>query len=566
MPPGNELSIEAILRVEGPCLSTRLCEILEVRGLSADAARQRISRAKGDNICRLPGLIFPRGVRFIYLESTANSDIFWEALIRDVGKASPSYAAAIGGLRARGGIVPLSQFNVVSGAPLKQKGQISSETVLARLVAVRLMEVYDVDGIGPCVALAASGHFRRLPDEVLKARLLTEKILLLAVKDWARKLGFASFGKVAIRDDRSEPPRVGTFAWDLTGPSYLSPLIRRGADGTPKPGFLVCDITIDEEVEESGAAAFVRKCHSMAMLHRIPPILPIFIAGRFSKEALNLGRSSGVVMATPNSLFGRDIAIGLAALMQTLTKAAAVAVKRPEIVGELFDKLGQIEGAAGNLRGALFEILVGHCVVKLEDGSIDIGRKVIDSMTQERAEIDVFRVKEYREAWVYECKAHQPSQIVSKEMVEEWFTTRVPVIFRVLGSEARFHDCKFHFEYWTCGSFDDEALEFLTKIKERTKKYEIGWKDGKAVREYVSKVKPKAVLETFDQHFFDHPIARFVKKHNANDELTESINWVLQGGDLGLSDDIAFDAADDIFDLDEVADLEKSTSPSTKLR
>lgn len=547
MPPSNERSIKAILRDEGPCLSTRICEILEARGLSADAARQRVSRAKSDNICRLPGLIFPRGVRFLYLESTFNSDIFWEALIRDVGKASPSYAAAIGGLQARGGIVPKSQFNIVSGAPLRQKGQISSDTVLTRLMAVHLIDIDDVDGIGPCVALAAGGHFSRLPDEALKARLLTEKILLLAVKDWARKLGFASFGKVAIRDDQSEPPRVGTFAWDLTGPSYLAPLIRRGTDGVPKPGFIVCDITLDEHVEEPGVATFVRKCRSMSMLRRLPPILPVFIAGRFSREALNLGRSNGVIMATPNSLFGRDVAIGLAALMQTLTKAAAVAVKRPEVVGELFDKLGQIEGAAGNLRGALFEILVGHCVVKMEDGSIDIGKKVVDPQTRERAEIDVFRVKEYREAWVYECKAHQPSQIVSKGMVEEWFTKKVPIIFRVLGSEARFHDSKFHFEYWTCGSFDDEALAFLTKIKERTKKYEIGWKDGKAVRGYVSKVKPRGILETFDQHFFDHPIARFVKKHDANAELAEVVDLSF------VDDDIEFEASAVEFDPAEDA-------------
>ena len=91
-------------------------------------------------------------------------------------------------------------------------------------------------------------------------------------------------------------------------------------------------------------------------------------------------------MATPGTLFGRDVAAGLAALLHTLTKAAAIAAQRPEAIGELFDKLGAIEGASANLRGALFEMLVGHCVMKIDDGSIDIGKIVIDPDTAKSAE------------------------------------------------------------------------------------------------------------------------------------------------------------------------------------
>jgi hypothetical protein len=82
------------------------------------------------------------------------------------------------------------------------------------------------------------------------------------------------------------------------------------------------------------------------------------------------------------------------------------------LVGELFDKLSSIEGAASNLRGALFEMLVGHCVQKCEDGLIDIGKRLVDKATGKEADVDVFRVKEHREVWCYECKGHQPTEIV----------------------------------------------------------------------------------------------------------------------------------------------------------
>jgi hypothetical protein len=524
-------SIETILKTEGPCLSSRLCARLGQNGLSNTAARQRVARANGA-VKRLQGLVFPRGTRFLYHESTFNSDLYWQALVRDIGEASPAYAAAVAALRARGGIVPRAWWDIVSGSPLRQKGQIASETVLERLLRVRLVELVDLAGIGPCVALAGNGCFGRLHDEALKARLVTEKILLLAVRDWARKLGAASYDKIALRDDSGGPPRVGTFAWDLTGPSYLRPMIRRGSDGKPKPGFLACDVLIGDGVDDGAIAAFVRKCQIMAGLKRMPALFPILIADRFSREAFNRGRSHGVMMATPGTLFGREVAAGLATLLQTLTKAAAVAVRRPELIGELFDKLGRIEGAAANLRGALFEMVVGHCVVQIDCGTIDIGKKIADPQSGQRAEIDVFRVKGHLEVWSYECKAHQPSEIVGRTAIEEWLTRKVPLIHRVLRQENRFPDSTFHFEFWTCGSFSPEAEALLKETAAQTKRYVIGWKDGAAVRDYAAKLRPKAVAEMLDQHFFAHPLTLIDRRNEPGSPVIGDIDFgdLIDGG------------------------------------
>jgi hypothetical protein len=523
----DRTSIEQILENEGPLLSSRLCSILEGRGLSRAAARQRISRANGefDDVKRLHGLVFPRGVRFLYHRSAFGSDQYWSALLRDIGEASPAYAAAIAALQARGGIVPRAHWDIISGSPVRQKGQIASETVLERLSKVQLLELVDVHGVGPCVQAGANGFLGSAAVSELKARLVAEKILLLAVKEWARQLGVASYDKVLLRDDPGGPPKVGTMLWDATGPSYLRPLLRRDGEGKPKPGFLVCDVIIgDGDMSEQAVRAFLRKCQLLAAFKRMGPLLPVLIADRYSREGFTLGRSQGIMMATPASLFGRNVADGLAALLHTLTKAAAIAAQRPEVVGGLFDKLGAIEGAAANLRGALFEMLVGHCVMKIDDGSIDIGKTIIDPDTAKSTEIDVFRVKEYREVWSYECKAHQPTEIVSRDAVEHWVTNRVPLMHRTLSREQRFQQCAFHYEYWTCGLFEPDALTFLREAAGRTKRYAIGWKDRDAVRAYVARVKPKAVAQMFDQHFFRHPIAIFEKRNSrASDSADQEL-------------------------------------------
>ena len=187
----------------------------------------------------------------------------------------PAYGAAVAAVQARGGIVPRAHWDIVSGAPVRQKGQIASETVLERLCQVQLLGLTDVDGIGACVRLAGNVYLGEASVPELKARLITEKILLLAVKEWARQLGVASYDKVLMRDDAGGSPKVGTMMWDVTGPSYLRPMVRRDGEGKPKPGFLACDvINSGHATSEQAVRAFVRKCRAACRLQAHGAVAP----------------------------------------------------------------------------------------------------------------------------------------------------------------------------------------------------------------------------------------------------------------------------------------------------
>ena len=141
--------------------------------------------------------------------------------------------------------------------------------------------------------LAANGHLGRASVSELKARLVTEKILLLAVKEWARQLGVASYDKVLIRDDAAGPPKVGTLLWDVSGPSYLRPMLRRDKEGKPKPGFLVCAVVLGGgEMPVQAVGAFVRKCQLLGGFDRMGALLPVLISDQFSQEGFKLGRST----------------------------------------------------------------------------------------------------------------------------------------------------------------------------------------------------------------------------------------------------------------------------------
>ena len=505
-------SVEDLLKEAGPGISSRITEALVKRGSSPDAARQQVSRARG-NIQRLSALTFPKKEKFLYLDSQFGQESYWQGLRRDLDETNSVYGAALHGLIARGRMVPKACFDVISGAPVRQKGQVASAAVLQRMDTAHLVRTEFVEGYGDCIVLDCNGAFGSGDVAFMKARLTTESVLLLAVRDWVRKLAMASYNKVEIRDvGQPERPKFGTCRWDLCGPSYLRPFVSRDGGGKPKPGFIVCDTFVNDGLGAEEIKYFLRKCQLVGSFRKLSPFLPILVAERYSKEAFALGRSAGVLMATPRTLFGEEVAQALSSLLLTLTKAAAIAAGNPDKIYELFSALGRIEGAAANLRGALFEMIVGFLVREREGNSIDIGERVTNAVTGESAEMDVRRIKEDQECWVYECKGHQPTDLVTLTMAKKWID-KVGVIHSILRREQRFQGCKFGFEFWTCGNFDPDAISYLRTVQSDRQKLNLGWRDGTAVREYAATTNKKSVLDTLDEHYFRNPVKTFEKRN-----------------------------------------------------
>ena len=234
--------------------------------------------------------------------------------------------------------------------------------------------------------------------------------------------------------------------------------------------------------------------------------MPVLLADGYTREALRAGRRVGVMMATTRNLFGDTVAEALRSLIDTLTRAAAVAAGNPERVIGLLEDLKAIEGAAGNLRGALFEMIVGYLVREIEGNTIDIGETIYDPKSGRPAEIDVRRIKERQECWFYECRARQPNARIGADEISAWIE-KVNRIWRFHRAEERFQGCRFGFEIWTTGRFDDKALARLKAEKAKRNRIEIGWRDGAQVRDYAKQASRKAILDTLDEHYFKHPLS-----------------------------------------------------------
>lgn len=524
-----------VLKDKGPCLSSTVLRVLiDEHKMSPETARQRVRRRPPD-IRTLENLPFPRNAKFLYFQSQYGSPVFWKGLIKALEESSPGYASVLAALTERGGILPKRHFPIACGAPIEQQGHMPWETILQRLVHAKLLDEFDIPGIGPCIGYARNdaAHFATEIAQ-MKARLIVETIMLKAVRNWARNLGLGSYHKFALRDE-GELPRVGTFAWDLTAPSYIAPLRGKSGTGKPNPGFLACDILLGKVVTEAGAKPFLRKCATLQSLKKIGRCMYIFVANGYSPAALSAVRRAGVLPATPESLFGSEVAEAFIELTNILTGAANATVN-PEKFDWLFKKLGKIEGAALSLRGALFEFVVADLVRKLWGAEVELNYKVRAGGV-DLAEVDVVAVQKGRRIYFIECKGQAPHQTLDDDEVEKWLTERIPAVRKHALEHLGWKNLELHFELWTSGKLSNEAAARIKDAQQKISpnKYTVAHRSAKDIGELAKELNDETLKRVIRVHFLEHPFS----SDEFLEPLAQEFGYIPMNGDTPLKSDVA---------------------------
>lgn len=508
------MDVKQFLTKHGPGLTSDLIEAMTKSGISPAAARQRVTRAQSE-YTRLAGIRFAKNARFIYLEDQYGGSDFWNAIERAFKVGGQSYWGTVAGLRARGGRCPKSIFPSVCGAPLARNRQLSPDRILDRLCAIQLLEEETDASTGETFVQFRPHSYHKISDANMKAMLIAEAVALQAVRQWARRLGFGSYGKFRIRGE-GDLPVVSGVAWDMTAPSYMRPLVS-ARSGSLKPGFFVCDVNLNGPLDEDAVAHFVRK-HDMASApQNVAPILPFFIGEVFTQAGFDLARKAGITATTVSDLFGTEVGKALRNLIDLLSDAGATAAVNPEHLYNVMAALTKIEGAAENLRGALFELAIGSLVKDIESGYLLTGHKLKDYETKQSAEIDVLLYNaEAGTLLIVECKSKIPGVRVGIADVKKWHSDRVPLIERLLRQDRRYETCVIRFELWSNGLFAEEALGWLQAQSNEFPKHSLGWKQGDALKEYAKKAKSAAIRKTLNEHYFLHPMARMQTRRQQN--------------------------------------------------
>lgn len=408
--------IVKLLESHGPSLTSTFLRELENEGISPSNARKLLSRAHG-KYKRLAGVRLNKNQRFIYTDEQFGTRQYWEALEKAFYIAGKSYWAAIVELKAQGGMCNKKLFPRISGNPAARKGQLSPQAILERLQKINLVTTIEQEDGEEVVRLQPIFYHFDSPQRIHAVKL-AENIALLAVKEWARKIGFGSYHSFTLRGDES-PAIVSGVAWDLTAPSYMRPLVSRSNDSA-KPGFFVCDINLRDVLDTDVVEAFIRKYNLAAAPLNVAPIMAFLIANNFTTEGYELARKNGILAVSTQQLFGIELARSLIDLVSLFSDMGNTAAVNPDHVKEVVNRLSKIEGAADNLRSDLFELAVGMLVKDTQKGYMRIGRTVLHAMLGQ-AEIDVLLDMKDRGLLIIECKAKISGGLVSEAEIKKWY-------------------------------------------------------------------------------------------------------------------------------------------------
>lgn len=503
--------VETLLRRDGPCLSSTLAEKLASEyKLSHDAARKRVSRGCA-SLKRLAYLIFPKRVRFLYLEQDFGSPYYWKALEDALEKSNSCYGLAYFSIKARDGIIPETHFTSACGSPIKQQNHIAAKTVMDNMMLAKLIEKKDIRGIGSCLVLSKlcrdnSEYLFNVGVAHLYARNLVEdSILLPYIKKWLQHNGLASYGKVSLREN-GVFPKVSTFEWDLTAPSYLRILSTWDEKKqTIKPGFVTCDILL-KDVDERGIKPFLKKCESLASLKNNTNVLNIVLTSGYSSSALQLARSSGLIMlVTPESIFGHSVAKGIDVLIKTIAelKQNHIDAEKIDIVFKSFEGL---KGVYGNIKGTLFELLCSDVIRRnIRPDNIETNKKI--KADGDFAEIDIMVEIKDKSLCFIECKGYQPDSTISHEEIKKWLTVRIPRIRKwVLNDQRWNNNIKLVFELWITCNLEDESVEMVENMAKSTKKYTIKIKNKEDIWKEAKDTGNHEIKKIFSTYFIKNPL------------------------------------------------------------
>ena len=216
------------------------------------------------------------------------------------------------------------------------------------------------------------------------------------------------------------------------------------------------------------------------------PFIAFLIAKRFVKDAFNLGRKEGLIFTTPENLFGKGVSDGLNNVFELFSTDFVGQDNLPDRIEEIFKKLESFKSIIGNLRGKLFEMIVGDSINR-SGHTVDIGLNITDPKSQNKAEIDVIAESgNHKKVTVYECKGNLEDYEIGETEVKKWITKSIPRINNWLNrNPGRYVQAKQKkYEIWTTGKFHKDAITYL-KSKKRNSKYSISWKERKDVLSFI---------------------------------------------------------------------------------
>ncbi|HEY1871032.1 MAG TPA: hypothetical protein VGG71_08240 [Chitinophagaceae bacterium] len=472
-------SIESILRKNGPLISSELAKLLSKREkITINTASQRVAR--NAEISQIKGF-FKSNQSLCFLPDHKNHNVLVERLIDAMYESGRKYWYTVNAIKMNEGVIGRTYLECYTNYPIiPLKGHIPFDNVMEKFVSQKILVSNNTDyQFSPDFSKMVTNPLLHRTIELIKDNILSDFNTL------ARNIGLVSYNTGTIFGEFAK------FRWGYKG---VSPIM--GLREKNKFGFLLADIILGRPFYKQDVLFFIEKIKHVQSFKNASKLFPILLVDNLDTEALTFLKSKGIVVGFLKELFGEKYATAINELITILNNAGASLKADPDKYLDLIHELKKYnEGLANNIKGTLFEFVIGH-FHRLKCQSLDIGREIISDIG--RVDIDVLAL--YSDKTVFaECKAYKA--LVNEEIVDVWITKSIPAMRKWALGQDRLKDYLMEFEFWSISGFTEQALKDLQVAKEKTKAYQIGFFGPNELRDTALKTKNKKLKEAIDNFF-----------------------------------------------------------------
>ena len=170
--------------------------------------------------------------------------------------------------------------------------------------------------------------------------------------------------------------------------------------------------------------------------------------------------------------------------------------KNPDKYLDLIKQLKKYnEGLVNNIRGALFEYMVGH-IHSVDCQSLDLGIEIFENSA--RHEMDIRAIYSDRIV-IAECKATK--SMIDLDVIEKWINIKIPAFKIWFDKQETYKKKRLEFEFWSTGGFTDDAFSKLNGFSESAQKFKVSYYQASEMREIARSMDNKKLKEALDNYF-----------------------------------------------------------------
>ena len=470
------MTTEDYIKQKGPLLSSQLIKYYEDGSTGKDAIRKRLERLP-KSIGRIRGF-FKDNQTFFYYKEQQFTERYFYALIESLKTSAKQHYCIINSLQYHKGYIKKDELASYSFSPIENlKSHKNFSNVVRDLSRIGLIiEEEDYYTLSPNISSSNKSAYKAI--EIVKKNILSH------FYDLNRNIGFISYNGGNFNSEFSK------FQFSFTAPSYIC--------GLSKPSFVLADIMIGGSNDEENINFFLTKINTIKKTHKKSNFIPYLITDSLSNEAFSKLKENGIVIGLIDKLFGREYKELMESLIDVITNISVILKKEPNKFIEIikkFDKL--IDGKTNNLRGDLFEFIVGYYHSNLCQ-SIDIGKIYKDD--GKKKEVDVYA--SYQDKIILcECKAYKTP--ISLDIIEKW-NEKIAFIYKVIEKNRSFTSDKNRdiiFEFWSISGFSEEATQYLQEKKNNLKKYKIEFYKRDEIRKKAKDSNANKITDIMNEYF-----------------------------------------------------------------